>query len=191
MIKTIQRQAIVALLLACTGCASIIEATTDEPIQLDKGKRTLGATVDDQQLEIIAKVNLKKASEELKNAHITVVAFNGIILLTGQVPRNDLRLEAGETVKKIHKVRQVFNEIQVQGKTSLLSRTNDAWLTTKVKSNLLANRDIDSGRIKIVTEDGIVYMLGLLSRVEADRAAQAISRIGGVQKVVKAVEYID
>lgn len=191
MINLIQRHAIIALILACTGCTTIIEATTDEPLQLDKGKRTLGAAVDDQQLEIIAKVNIKKTSEELKNANISVVAFNGIILLTGQVPRNELRLTAGNTVKKIHKVRQVFNEIQVQGKTSILSRTNDSWLTTKVKSNLLANRDIDSSRIKIVTEDGTVYMLGLLSRMEADRAAQAISRIGGVQKVVKAVEYID
>lgn len=189
--KTALHCTLIALLLISSGCATVIDATTDEPVNLNKGKRTIGAMVDDQQLETIATVNLKKAGDDIKHSNINVVAFNGIILLTGQVPRNELRLLAGDTVKQIHKVRQVFNEIQVQGKTSLLSRTNDTWLTTKVKSNLLANKDIDSGRIKIVTEDGTVYMLGLLSRVEADRAAQAISRIGGVQKVVKAVEYID
>ena len=135
-------------------------------------------------------MNIRKADPQLKQSHINVVSFNGIILLTGQVASNPLRLKAGETASSVRKVRQVFNEIQVQGKTSLLSRTNDSWLTTKVKSVLLANKDIDSGRIKIVTEDGIVYMLGLLSQAEADRAAREISTISGVQKVVKAVEYI-
>lgn len=190
MIAALTRLGLISLLLTSTACTSIIEATTDDPIQLDPGKRTFGAMIDDQQLETVATVNINKASLALDQSNIEVVAFNGILLLTGQVASNDLRLQAGNVVKKIHGVRQVFNEIQVQGKTSLLARTNDSWLTTKVKSTLLANEDIDSGRIKVVTEDGVVYLLGLLSRVEADRAASVVSTIGGVQKVVKAVEYI-
>jgi len=185
---------IISLLLLASllsGCAALLEATTEDPIQLHPGKRTLGAMIDDEQLETIAQVNISKASPELDFAHINVVAYNGVLLLTGQVNSGELRNLAGSTVNKIPKVRQVFNEIQVQGQTSLLARTNDSWLTTKVKTILLANKDINSGRIKIVTENGVVYLMGLLSRIESDRVAQLISTTGGVQKVVKAVEYID
>ncbi|GAB3092865.1 BON domain-containing protein [Aestuariicella hydrocarbonica] len=190
-LSTAIRWGLAALLLATAGCTTIVDATTDAPIQLNPGKRTLGAMIDDEQLETVAVVNINKASPYLKQANIDVVAFNSILLLTGQVASNDLRMLAGETAKKIHGVRQVFNEIQVQGTTSILARTNDTWLTTKVKSVLLANQDVDSSRIKVVTEDGVVYLLGLLSRAEANRAAETVSTIGGVQKVVKAVEYIN
>ena len=73
----------------------------------------------------------------------------------------------------------------------MLSRANDTWLTTKVKTVLVSHKDIDSGRIKIVTENGTVYLLGLLSRMEAEKAANVVSHTQGVQKVVKAIEYID
>ncbi|MGH1373857.1 MAG: BON domain-containing protein [Cellvibrionaceae bacterium] len=179
------------LVFMTSACTPILEATNDKPIQLNPGKRTLGAMIDDEQLETVAQVNINKADPALSQSNVNTVAFNGIILLTGQVPTNQLRVTAGDTAKKIHGVRQVFNEIQVQGTTSFLSRTNDGWLTTKVKSTLLANKDVDSGRIKVVTEDGVVYLLGLLSQMEADKAAQVVSNIGGVQKVVKAVEYIN
>jgi len=185
---------IVSLLLLTTllsSCTTLLNATTDDPIQLHPGKRTWGAMLDDEQLETIAQVNINKASPELDLAHINVVSYNGIVLLTGQVSSGEQRSLAGSTANKIPKVRQVFNEIQVQGQTSVLARTNDSWLTTKVKTILLANKDINSGRIKIVTESGVVYLMGLLSRIEADRVAQLISATGGVQKVVKAVEYID
>ncbi len=179
------------LILTGAGCTTIVDVAHEDPIQIHPGKRTLGTMIDDEQLETVAKVNINKASQVLKDANIDVVAFNGILLLTGQVPTNELRTRAGNTVKSIHGVRQVFNEIQVQGQTSVLARTNDTWLTTKVKSVLLANKDIDSGRIKVVTEDGVVFLLGLLTQVEAERAAAAVSTVGGVQKVVKAVEYIN
>lgn len=191
MMLSLLRVSLIAFLFASVGCTTIVDATTDGPIQLDPGKRSFGALIDDEQLETVAKVNINKADPWLDQANIDVVSFNGIILLTGQVATKELRIKAGDTVKIIHGVRQVFNEIQVQGQTSILARTNDTWLTTKVKSVLLADKDIDSGRIKVVTEDGVVYLLGLLSQTEANRAAHTVSTIGGVQKVVKAVEYIN
>jgi osmotically-inducible protein OsmY len=177
--------------LVSSGCSSIISATTDTPIQPDPGKRTFGTMIDDEQLETVARVNLKKTDPGLDSSHINVVAYNGIVLLTGQVPSQQLRTLATETVVKLPKVRQVFNELQIQGQTSLLARTNDTWLTTKVKSKLIGHGDIDSGRIKIVTEDGVIYLMGMLSRVQAEKAAQVARTTGGVQKVVKAIEYID
>lgn len=191
MIKPTVIAALTIIVMLTSGCASIIDATTKEPIQLDTGTRTFGTVLDDEKLETVAMVNIRKGDPALKAAHINVVSFNGVLLLTGEVSSGKLRDQAGSIVREIHLVRQVFNEIQVQGKTSVLSRTNDTWLTSKVKAVLISNKDIDSSRIKIVTENGTVYLLGLLSRIEAEKAAKSISYIGGVQKVVKAVEYID
>ncbi|WP_299591270.1 BON domain-containing protein [uncultured Microbulbifer sp.] len=183
-------------LAACTltlfgGCATVLDATHDGPIQPDPGERSFGTYIDDQQLETITKVNIGKAHPDLKAANIDVVSFNGVVLLTGQVSSNDLRNLAGGTAQQVHSVRQVYNEIQVRGTTSVLARTSDTWLTTKVKSALLTDKEIDSGRIKVVTENGVVYLMGLLTRQEAENAAEKTRTVGGVQKVVKAVEYID
>jgi len=180
-----------AMSAALTGCATVLEATHDGPIQQDPGQRSLGTYMDDQKIETVTTVNINKAHPELKAANINVNAFNGVVLLTGQVQDNDLRLLAGRTAQQVKNVRQVYNEIQVRGNVSLLASSSDAWLTTKVKSVLLANDEIDSGRIKVITENGVVYLMGLLTRAEAERAADVTRGIGGVQKVVKAVEYID
>ncbi|AOS98750.1 Osmotically-inducible protein Y precursor [Microbulbifer aggregans] len=173
------------------GCATVLEATNDGPIQEDPGERSLGTYLDDEKIETVTTVNVNKAHPDLKASNINVNVFNGVVLLTGQVPNNELRLLAGRTAQQVKNVRQVYNEIQVRGKVSLLASSSDAWLTTKVRSNLLANKEIDSGRINVITENGVVYLMGLLTRAEAERAADATRGIGGVQKVVKAVEYID
>lgn len=180
-----------AMATALTGCASVLEATHNGPIQQDPGKRSLGTYMDDQKIETVTTVNINKAHPDLKAANINVNAFNGIVLLTGQVGSNDLRLLAGRTAQQVKNVRQVYNEIQVRGNVSFLASSSDAWLTTKVKSNLLADKQIDSSRIKVITENGVVYLMGLLTRAEAERAADATRSIGGVQKVVKAVEYVN
>ena len=114
-----------------------------------------------------------------------------MVLLSGEVSNNEQRELAGKTVGKINRVRQVYNELQVQDKTSFFSRTHDSWLTSKIKSKLLANGDIDSGRIKVVTEDNTVFMMGLLTSAEADQAVKVIRDTDGVQKIVKVFEYID
>lgn len=174
-----------------SACTSVLDATTSKPIQPDPTKRTIGTYINDEQLETIAAVNLKKASSALDSAHINVNAFNGVVLVTGEVPSQATRDLATSTLKKLHMVRQVFNELQVQGNTALLGRTNDTWITSKVKTQLIAHKDIDSGRVKIVTENGTVYLMGTVSRVQADKIANVVSRIGGVQKVVRTFEYVD
>lgn len=180
--------------LACTlvsGCTSIVSATSDEPIEIDPGKRTLGVKIDDSQLETIATVNIKKAHELLDDAAFKVHSYNAVVLLVGQVPSQAMRTLAGETAQKISTVRQVHNELQVQSPISLLASANDTWLTTKVRTKLLANRDIQSGRIKVVTENNTVYLMGLVAREEAQLVTDVARHTGGVQKVVRVFEYID
>ncbi|WP_445362318.1 BON domain-containing protein [Microbulbifer sp. ANSA003] len=173
------------------GCSTVLEATHDGPIQQDPGERSFGTYIDDQRIETVTTVNINKAHPDLKASNININSFNGVVLLTGQVPSQELRLLAGRTAEQVQNVRQVYNEIQVRGKVTLLASTSDTWLTTKVKSNLFANKEVDSGRIKIVTENGVVYLMGLLTPAEAERAAEVTRSVGGVQKVVKAVEYIN
>ncbi|TQV80200.1 BON domain-containing protein [Exilibacterium tricleocarpae] len=191
MTRTLLTWGIITTCLLGSGCVSVINATSKDPIKPDPGKRTFGTMIDDQRLETIAAVNIKKAHPALNNAHINVTSYNGVLLLTGQVKSAELRTLASETAAKIPKVRQVYNELQVQGKLSILARTNDSWLTTKVKTKLMAHRDISSNRIKVVTENGTVFLMGLLSHAEADRAAEVARTTGGVQKVVKAIEYLN
>jgi len=179
------------MLSLLTACTTIVDKSTKDSIQLNEGKRSFGTWVNDEQLETVAAVNIRKASNDLRQANIDVAAYNGIILLTGQVADAEARSLAGITAADVKGARQVFNEIQIQGSTAFLARSNDLWLTTKVKTRLLANKDIDGSRVKIVTEEGVVYMLGLLSQTEADKIARVISTTAGVQKVIKAVEYLD
>ncbi|WP_339898755.1 BON domain-containing protein [uncultured Gilvimarinus sp.] len=180
-----------ALLALGSGCTSIISATTDEPIKINPGKRSLGVKIDDSQIETIASVNIDKASSVLDNAPVSVHSFNAVVLLVGQVPTNEARELAGNTVRKMPNVRQVHNELQVQAPISLLAGANDSWLSTKIRSKLLTNRDIESGRVQIVTENNTVFLMGLVTRAEAETVTDIARHTGGVQKVVRVFEYID
>ena len=170
------------------GCAQMISAGTSEPIE-ETGKRTMGSMVDDHIIETKAAVNIDKASPELARSHIVIVSYNGIVLLAGQVKTEDLRQLAAETVAKIAKVRLVHNEITVAGNTSLMVRSNDSWITTKIKSRLLVD-DKASGSIKVVTENSVVYLMGVVTRAEADQATEIARTTSGVQKVVRLFEYL-
>lgn len=190
----IQKLLLVSLLsstMLLSGCAAIIGATTSDPIDMDPNRRTFGTMIDDQQLETISHVNIDKAHPDLKSAPISVTAYNGVILLTGQVKTQELRNLAANTVAKLNTVRQVHNELTVQAPISFLADTNDAWLTTKIKSKLMTNREVRSNRLKIVTENGVVHFMGMVPRSEAEMAAQVARATSGVQKVVLAVEYIE
>lgn len=182
---------ILLCLLSIGGCASIISATTDEPLTIDPGKRTLGIKIDDEQIETIALVNIGKAHPQLKHAHVKVHSYNAVVLLVGEVPNAEMRQLAGATAKKISLVRQVHNELQIQASTSLLSRAGDTWLTTKIKSKLLANGQIESSRTHIVTSNKSVYLMGLVTHAEAEIITNTARHTSGVQKVVRVFEYID
>lgn len=182
---------LVSAMALLPSCAAIIGAGTDEPIQTDPGKRPFGTYINDENLEVIARINLDKAHPDLKKASIQVNVFNGVALLTGQVASESLRRLAAATVNDINSVRQLHNELQVQGNLSLLSQTNDTWLAHKVKAKLLAHREVQGSRIKVIAEDGAIYLMGLVSRAEAEKVTGIVSSTSGIQQVVRVFEYID
>ena len=152
---------------------------------------SVGETFDDSRNESLAKKRVRDANIGLAEANISVTSFDGILLLTGQVSSTDLIPIASAQVEPLRNVRKVYNELTVAGETSLLSRTNDSWLTTKVKSAFSTAEFSDAPRIKVVTEYGVVFLMGLLTRAEADAATNIAREIQGVQKVVKVFAYIN
>lgn len=179
-----------ALIATLTGCAKIISVTTSEPIQISTNKRTLGTKINDQQLETVARVNLNNTSKQLEEAHINIDSFNGLVLLTGQVPNAQLRSLAGDTVGKINSVRQVHNELTTASPSDFQTRSTDSWITTKIKTKLVAS-SIQSRRIVIITEAKTVFLMGLVSRYEAGRITDVAKNTDGVKQVVKVFEYVD
>lgn len=174
-----------------SGCSSLVSATRSGPIEENYGKRSFGRLIDDSIIETKTSVNLNKTDEQLKNAHLSITSYNGVVLLAGQVPSQDLRETAANVTRKVRNVRRVHNELNVSGPISLPARTNDSWLTTKVKSKLLASKQVEGRRIKVVTENGVVYLLGLVSHAEADRIIEIVRTTFGIQKIVRIFEYLD
>jgi osmotically-inducible protein OsmY len=114
-----------------------------------------------------------------------------VVLVTGEAVTEEARQQVIEIVRAIPRVRQVYDELAVAPPTSLLARSSDSVITAKVKTQLVAIKDFDATRVKVVTERGVVYLLGLLSAADAERVTEVTRAVGGVQKVVKLFEYVE
>lgn len=181
---------LLCLCLFISSCAQVVGLGRSEPIRDNPSKRTFGTYIDDEVIETKALVNLRKVDPSLANSHLVVVSYHGVVLLAGQVPSAGLKNLAAETVANVKKVRKVYNELEVRGKTGMLIRSNDAWLTSKVKGRLAVAEDVNAGYIKVVTENSIVFLMGKIEASEADLAATIASKVDGVQRVVKLFEIL-
>ncbi|MFC3940505.1 BON domain-containing protein [Pseudomonas gingeri NCPPB 3146 = LMG 5327] len=191
---TVNRLSLLALTLCLgiSGCSSVLTATRDEPINDDRGTRTFGSKIDDSLIQTKVEVNVAKTDPALEvSSHIVVTSFNGIVLLAGQTPSEELKAKAEQAAAAVQRVKKVNNELQVLQPSSFAARSNDTWLTSKIKAQMLTDNTIPGSRIKVVTENGIVYLLGLVTQQEATRATNLVQGVGGVQKIVKLFEYID
>ena len=187
--KQVLTLTLAALLLS--GCSTVVSTIKEEPIKEDHANRTTGSYVDDELIEIKSNVNLSKASEELRGSHISITSFNGVVLITGQVATENSRAEAEQIVSQVRKIRRIHNELTVTSPTSSLTRASDTWITAKIKANMLGDEQVNATRIKVVTENGVVYLMGLVTRQEADEAIRVVRGVNGIQKIVKIFEYID
>ena len=178
-------------LLLVSGCGSMLATMEVDTIEEDHGERTMGRMLEDDSIETKARVNIHAASEAFDEAHLVIVSFNGYVLIAGQVQSEALKAQATDVVRKIRGVRRIYNELEIAAPSSAMTRTSDTWITTKVKSWLLGSSDIEGTRVKVVTENGVVYLMGLATSDEAERIADVASDISGVQRVVKLFELID
>lgn len=174
-----------------SACAPLVVAGAGAGSVAAHDRRSVGAFVDDAAIELRAKA-LATADDDLKqNAHINITSVNGIVLLSGEARTAELRERVLNDVRAIPSIRRVVNEIRVAPPSSARARSHDTWLTTKIKSKLLVTRDLNTGRVKVVTEDASVYLLGLVTPAEADIATEAVRRVNGVARVVKLFEFLE
>ncbi len=157
----------------------------------DPNQRTPGVIIDDNVLESLVASEIRKSDPGFKGSHLVIVAYNGLVLLAGQVPSEALRDKANVATQALRRVHKVHNELTVGGPISIMARTNDSWLTSKVKSRLLTNKEVNGLKIKVQTENGVVFLLGLVTRAQAERAVAIASKVYGLQKIVKVFEYTD
>lgn len=181
------------LALVITGCSTVVGTTRDKPLADDLGTRTWGAKIDDSLIETKVAVNVAKADPKLDdNSRIVVVSFNGIVLLAGQVPNANLKPIAVKAASRgVQGIKQVHDDLQVGPTAGFLARSSDSWITSKVKSQMAFEAAVPASRIKVVTENGIVYLLGLVTHNEGKAAANVAKGVSGVQRVVMVFEYID
>ena len=174
-----------------SSCSSIISVSRDEPIGENYGKRTPGAYVDDQLIETKSKVNLKKVDARFAQAQVRIDSFNGVVLLTGNVPAAEMRDSATEIIRKIRKVRRVNNELRVSPPRSFGAKAGDAWLSNKVKTRLRFTKKAPHNRVNVVTNNGVIYLMGLVTHAEAEIIVNVAKKSYGLQKIVRVFEYID
>lgn len=173
------------------GCVAAVGAGAVTGAAAAYDRRTTGTFVDDGLIEMKAVGALQKDEEVWNYSHINVTSYNNIVLLTGESPSEALRQRAAQTVANLQKVRKVHNEVAVAAPSSVLSRSGDTLITGKVKTALINSNDVDATRVKVVTENGVVFLMGLVTQKEADAATEVARRVGGVQRVVRIFEYID
>ena len=177
-------------LLASSGCVSILDATSKGPIQTDPGKRSFGDMLDDKRLNTIIAVNIKKADKKLDKSNITVTSYNSVVLLTGQVLNAQLRELAAKTARNVNKVRQVYNELEIMPNISFAQKAKDRWLDTKIDTKLFASKQAESHKVKIIVENSVVYLMGILDEEQTKLITDIVRNTTGVTKVVRAIEYI-
>jgi osmotically-inducible protein OsmY len=180
--------------LISAGCAPLViggAAATTASVAHDR--RTTGSVIEDKAIKGRVVRGLDDATDLRENSHINVSVFNGMVLLSGEATSETYRARAGDIARQQEKVRRVYNELTIAAPSSYMTRSSDSWITTKVKSSLvgLDIEGFDPSRVKVVSENGTVYLMGLVYHAEANATVARAQQVGGVQRVVKLFEYLD
>ncbi len=180
--------------LLLSGCAAAVvgaAGAAGATATVAHDRRTTGTFIEDQSIELKAVKSFFFDKEINDSSHINVTSYNTIVLITGETPSEDIRDRIVNIVRNIPKVTHVYDELTIAAPSSWTSRGSDTLITSKVKTRLLTLNNFDGTRIKVVTEKGVVYLMGLVTRAESDIATGEAQQSGGVQKIVKLFQYID
>ena len=177
-----------ALISQITACVPVVVGGAAAGGAMAADRRTSGNYVEDQNIELKA---FKKMETNLgEDAHVSVTSYNRNVLLTGEVPVPESKTKAESLVKEIINTRSITNEISVGPKSSLSSRSNDSYITSKIKTKFVTENKFPANYVKVVTENGVVYLLGIVTSAEAEAAVEIARNTEGVSKVVKVFEYL-
>jgi osmotically-inducible protein OsmY len=186
------RRLVLAVLLAVpfvNGCAPlVVGGAAATGVVVAEDRRTVGTITEDQAIELKAS---NRIGDRVKNAHVNVTSYNRMVLLTGEVADAAAKATAEKTAQGVENVRSVFNELAIGPNSALSARANDTYLTSVVKARFVDAQRFSPVHVKVVTEAGVVYLLGMVTRKEADAATQIARTTRGVQRVVRVFEYLD
>jgi len=174
---------------ALQGCFPVVAVGVGTGVMMAQDRRTSGAYVEDQAIESKA---FDQIGKQFKNdAHISITSFNRNVLISGEVPNEAIKTEIGRLVAGIENVRSINNELTVSGNTSMTTRSSDSMITSEIKMRFMGDKRFNAEHVKVVTENGTVFLMGMVKRAEADAATEIARTTGGVQRVVKLFEYLD
>jgi osmotically-inducible protein OsmY len=180
-----------ALLPGLQGCVPVVAgAAVGTGVLIAEDRRSGGTVVDDQGIELKI-LNRIESSGLGDTAHVNVTSYNRVVLLTGEVPTAEAKARLAAMAQEVGGVRLVLNEVAVGPASSFADRSQDTYLTSKVKARFVEAQKFSPNHVKVVTEAGVVYLLGLVQRDEAASASALAAGTGGVRKVVEAFEYLD
>jgi osmotically-inducible protein OsmY len=176
-------------LLPLGGCVPVVAGGVGAGILMAEDRRTSGTYLMDEEIELRAASRIRESHGE--NTHVNVTSYNRRVLLTGEAPDAAVRAKVQDITKGVPNVREVLNELVIGGTTTFTARTNDSYLTAKVKARFLDDKRFNVHHVKVVTEAGTVFLIGMVKRDEGNAAAEVAARTSGVSKVVKVFEYMD
>jgi osmotically-inducible protein OsmY len=180
---------VLVALFSLQGCAVLVGAGVATGIMVANDRRTSGTILDDKVIKNkVATLINEKYEDEVQ---VNLTSYNRVVLLYGQVPSQDIVDDIGSMALETQNVRDVQNEIMIAGASSFVARSNDSLLTSKVKSRLMKNDDVKANHVKVVTDGGSVYLMGLVTRSEAAAATETAATKSGVKRVVKVFEFLD
>lgn len=179
------------LLLLLQACVPVVIGGAAAGVGAAHDRRTLGAIIDDENIELKAAAMIGLDADLKKLVHVNVTSMNGIVLLTGETATPEARDQVLTHVRAVNGVRRITNELRITEPSSFGGRSKDSLITSAVKSRFLVTKNLDPTRVKVVTEASVVYLLGLVTHAEGDLAADHATTIEGVTSVVKVFEYID
>jgi len=182
---------IATALLLLNGCAAplILGGAAATGIAVAKDRRTAGTMLDDERIELNVLNEVAREEALSRGSHLNVTSYNGIVLLSGEAETEAMGKRIAEIAGKVAKVREVKNELRIGPPSSAGERSLDTVITTRVKSRLVSDKAVDGTSIKVISENGTVYLMGLVSRDEAASAVEVTRNTNGVQRIVKVFEY--
>jgi len=184
---------ITKLILPICLAAGILQGCMNAAVtgaQAVYSRHGIQSTLNDHYIMMKAERAIYLDTTRFQDTNVCVSSFNGVVLIAGQVENNAQRVEIEAIVKKIPGVREVHDATTLSSPSSAMIRVSDAWITTKIKTKLIAMNDIDPSQIKVVTENGVVYLMGIVPPDQADIAVDLAKTTEGVQSVVKVFSYI-
>jgi len=189
-LRTLALLAVLGLAPQLQGCVEMAVVGAGAAALASDDRRSIGAQTEDKEIDLRGESRVNERFGD--KVHINVTSYNRNVLITGEAPDAATKAQIERVVREIPNVRGVVNEVQVAGVSSYSARGNDSYLTSKVKARFIDNGgNFQANQVKVVTEGSVVYLLGLVTRKEAEAAVEIARTTGGVQKVVRVFEYIE